>query len=129
MKVILMQPNTSTNNAVNPAVAATEAIAQLNDDMRLHPMGPGKRAVITRAVHHMGAAFIKRAIAAVAAFDDFTSGENVHRERDYGTFVLDSHKLLFKIDYLDVDGVLASDDPSDPAQTLRVMTIMFASEY
>jgi hypothetical protein len=50
-------------------------------------------------------------------------------ERDYGAFDLDEHKLMFKIDYLDVDGIYASDDPSEPAQTLRVLTIMFASEY
>lgn len=124
-----MRPTPSTISAYNPAVASAEAIAQLNDDMRKYPVGPGKRAVITRSVNHMGAAFIKRAIAAVAAFDDFTSRDNVHRERDRGMFVLDGHKMLFKIDYLDVDGVLASDDPSDAAQTTRVMTIMFASEY
>jgi hypothetical protein len=79
--------------------------------------------------NHMGSDFIKRALVAVAGFQTFTSGNNVHLERDYGVFELDTYRLMFKIDYLDVDGVYASDDPSDPAQTLRVMTIMFASEY
>ena len=106
-----------------------EAIAQLNDAMRQKPFGPGKRTVVTRAVNHMGADFMKRALAAIAAFHTFTSGNNVHLERDYGTFELDNYKLMFKIDYLDVDGLLASEDPSDPAQTMRVMTIMFGSEY
>jgi hypothetical protein len=111
------------------AAMTAEAIAQLNDDMRRNPMGPGKRAVVTRGTNHMGADFVHRALRAVAAFDAFTSGNNVHRERDYGAFELDGHKLMFKIDYYDVDGIYASEDPSDPAQTLRVMTIMFASEY
>jgi hypothetical protein len=130
MKDIYMTNHVVTSSsALNPAIAAAEAIAQLNDDMRRNPTGPGKRAVVTRAVNHMGAEFVRSALRAVAAFDAFTSGNNVHRERDYGTFDIDGHQLMFKIDYLDVDGVLASEDPSDPAQTLRVMTIMFASEY
>jgi Protein of unknown function (DUF3768) len=113
----------------NPAVMQAEATAQLNDEMRRNPFGVGKRTVVTRGVNHMGPEFTRRALAAVAAFDQFSSGNNVHRERDYGAFTLDSYDLMFKIDYLDVDGLYASDDPSDPAQTLRVMTIMFASEY
>jgi Protein of unknown function (DUF3768) len=38
---------------------------------------------------------------------------------------------MFKLEYLDVDvdGVYASEDPSDPAQTLRVMTLMLPSDY
>jgi hypothetical protein len=130
MKDILMQtqPNNGAD-AMPPAVLMAEAIAQLNDEMRQKPFGPGKRTVVTRALNHMGSDFIKRALVAVAGFQTFTSGNNVHLERDYGVFELDSYGLMFKIDYLDVDGVYASDDPSDPAQTLRVMTIMFASEY
>jgi hypothetical protein len=114
---------------INISAQRSEAIAQLNDDMRRNPRGPGKRTVVTRGINFEGAELIRRALAAVAAFDTFTSGNNVHRERDYGAFQLDGHDLMFKIDYYDVDGLYASEDPSDPAQTLRVMTIMFASEY
>ena len=122
-------PQTSVTGPFPPAVTATETIAQLNDEMRRKPFGPGRRTVVTRAVNHMGPDLMKRALAAIAAFDTFTSGNNVHRERDYGAFDLDGHNMMFKIDYLDVDGIYASDDPGDPAQTLRVMTIMLASEY
>jgi hypothetical protein len=87
---------------------AAEAIAQLNDDMRRNPFGTGKRTVVTRGVNHLGPDFTKKALAAVAAFDTFTSGDNVHRERDYGAFEIDGHKLMFRIDYLDVDGLYAS---------------------
>jgi hypothetical protein len=122
--------NSNTNPVTTPPqIATAELIAQLNDDMRQTPRGPGKRAVITRAVNHMGLDFLRRALAVVASFDQFSSGNNVHRERDYGAFEIDGHKLMFKIDYLDVDGIYASEDPTDPAQTLRVMTIMFADEY
>jgi hypothetical protein len=92
-------------------------------------MGPGKRTVVTRGVSQLGADVLMRALAAVAAFDVFHSGNNPHLERDYGRFELDGHDLMFKIDYYDVDGVYGSEDPADPAQTLRVMTILLASEY
>jgi hypothetical protein len=125
-----MDTNTSVPaSQANPTAIRAEAIAQLNDDMRKKPFGAGKRAVVTRAVNHQGPAFIKQAMAMVAAYDDFRMGQNIHPERDYGTFDLDGQKMLFKIDYFDVDGLYASEDPSDPAQTLRVMTVMFASEY
>lgn len=125
----MISTHTTSGTPIPPAVAQVETIAQLNDEVRQKPFGPGRRAVVTRAVNHMGADFMRRAMAAVAAFDEFSMGNNIHRERDYGAFELDGHKLMFKIDYLDVDGVYASDDPADPAQTLRVLTIMFASEY
>jgi hypothetical protein len=123
----------STPAAASHLAARIEAIAQLNDEMRRNPVPvdkrAGKRAVITRAVNQMGPEFLKRALAAVAAFDQFTSGDNVHSERDYGLFRVDDVPLLFKITYLDVDGIYASEDPADAAQTLRVLTIMLASEY
>jgi len=125
----MISAHTTTATPVPPAVAQVETIAQLNDEVRQKPFGPGRRAVVTRAVNHMGADFMRRAMAAMAAFDTFSSGNNIHRERDYSAFELDCEYLMFKIDYLDVDGIYASDDLSDPAQTLRVLTIMFASEY
>jgi hypothetical protein len=50
-------------------------------------------------------------------------------EHDYGSFEIDGQKLLWKIDYYDTDLKYGSGDPSDPAVTRRVLTILLLSEY
>ena len=48
---------------------------------------------------------------------------------DFGTVTVQGEKLYWKIDYYDADREYGSDDPSDPAKTHRVLTILFPSEY
>ena len=55
--------------------------------------------------------------------------DDTHSERDFGAFDFRGHRLLFKIDYYDSNLEFGSEDPSDAAQTRRVMTIMLASDY
>lgn len=77
----------------------------------------------------MGAEFTATVLRHVASYRDFSVANNSHGERDFGAFRLDDQEIAFKIDYYDVDGIYGSEDPSDPSQTLRVMTLMFLSEY
>jgi hypothetical protein len=65
----------------------------------------------------------------VQAFDAFNSDNDSHGEHDFGSFELGGQKIFWKIDYFDtaLDG--GSEDPSDPAQTTRALTIMLAQEY
>ena len=50
-------------------------------------------------------------------------------ERDFGAITFLDHKLLFKIDAYDRALEHGSPDPADAGVTVRVMTIMLASEY
>ena len=62
-------------------------------------------------------------------FDAFTSDNDPHGERDFGSFAICGEHLFWKIDYYDQGLRFGSEDPSDPAVTRRIMTIMLASEY
>ena len=65
----------------------------------------------------------------VAAFAEFTADNDPHGEHDFGNFEEMGRKVFWKIDYYTLDMAAGSDQPEDPAQTLRVLTIMLAEEY
>jgi hypothetical protein len=55
-------------------------------------------------------------------------GNDPYRERDF--FVVKMGATFFgKVDYYDLDLRNGSEDPSDPAKTKRILTIMRAEEY
>ena len=66
---------------------------------------------------------------AVASFDSFTSDNDPHHEHDFGSFEFGGERLFWKIDYYAPDLQLGSEDPADIGKTIRVLTIMLASEY
>ena len=68
-------------------------------------------------------------LEAVRSFDAFTPEDDPYEEHDYAAIVLDGERYLWKIDYFDLSLQYRSPDPSDPAFTIRVMTIMRADEY
>ena len=111
----------------------TKRIAELNDLCRKAP------GIAWQDVPHAGHCRSTRrdrsAICEkVETFDSFTPDNDPHREHDFGAFEHGGHKIFWKIDYYDRASFgtgrdMGSEDPSDPAQTLRVLTIMLASEY
>ena len=107
--------------------AATERIRALNDELRKHLIGG--LALITPGVAALGQEAVERIVKTLAVFDDFCEANDPYGEHDFGAFEVDGHKLFFKIDYYDTNLTYHSPDPSDPAVTERVITIMLAKEY
>ena len=105
----------------------TDRIRQLNDQLR-QQLTTGL-AVITPGVAALGQEAVDRIVKTIAVFDDFCHANDPYQEHDFGSFEADGHEIFFKIDYYDNDLTYHSPDPSDPAVTKRVITIMLAEEY
>lgn len=65
----------------------------------------------------------------VETSDTFTPDNDPHGERDFGAFMHNGECIFWKIDYYDRTMTKGSEDPSDPGQTVRLLTIMLGSEY
>lgn len=104
-----------------------QRIAALNDQFR-KGMASG-RVHLTAGVNGKGGEFVTKALVKVMTFDDFNAGNDPHHEHDFGSFEFEGETLFWKIDYYDPTGEFGSEEPSDPKQTLRILTIMLAEEY
>jgi hypothetical protein len=105
----------------------TSRIRALNDELR-HTF-TGGTAVMTPGIAALGREAVERIVKTIAVFDDFCHANDPHEEHDFGSFEADGHVIFFKIDYFDQNLTYHSPDPSDPAVTRRVITIMLAEEY
>ena len=103
------------------------SVRELNHAFRTS--GQGGRIVVTRGVHDKGAGLVAQALERVRTFDAFTKDNDPYGEHDFGSFELDGEKLYWKIDCYDKEMRYGSEDPSDPNETTRVLTILLAEEY
>lgn len=101
------------------------AIALLNDHARTTLTDC--RLVITQGI--AGLDDLEAVIERVRSFTDFTPSNDLHGERDFGALEHDGHTVFWKFDYFDLDLLMHSPDPTDPAVTCRVLTVMLAEEY
>jgi Protein of unknown function (DUF3768) len=104
-----------------------DRIRNLNDQLR-QQLTTGV-AVITPGIAALGQEAVDRIVKTIGVFDDFCHANDPHEEHDFGSFDVDGQTISFKIDYYDKDLIYHSPDPSDPAVTKRVITIMLAEEY
>src|SRR4051812_45753364 len=105
----------------------TDRIRALNDELRQHLLGG--LAVMTPGVAALGREAVDRIVKTIAVFDDFCHANDPHQEHDFGAFEAEGQNVLFKIDYYDLSLSMHSPDPTDPAVTQRVITIMLVEEY
>jgi hypothetical protein len=103
-------------------------IAKLNDLCR-KAMGVAGRLVQTAGISSLPPEDQSTIREKVETFDAFTPDNDPHKERDFGAFDHNGERVFWKIDYYDTTMTKGSEDPSDPRQTVRVLTIMLACEY
>ena len=108
-------------------VSENKVIAALNDSLRR--FHTGGMVVISRGVAALPREVWAEVIVAVAEFTAFTPHNDPYGEHDCAVIEIGPLKVIFKIDYFDPSMLYHSDDPTDPKQTRRVMTIMLAEEY
>ncbi len=106
----------------------SERIARLNDLLRQGRAANGK-VLVTSGVQALGSEFMAKVQHEIAAFADFSPDNDPHNEHDFGSLEIDGSKLFFKIDYYAPGMEQGSEDPANPLQTVRVLTIMLAQEY
>tara|TARA_R100000654_G_C2631971_1_gene120282 strand:- start:5 stop:394 length:390 start_codon:yes stop_codon:yes gene_type:complete len=114
-----------------------EKIALLNDELRkklitgeLFKADSKDKAYITRGASIFANGMNRmQFLNNVALYRNFTEDNNPHGERDFGNFMYQKEKIFWKIDYKDNAMMYHSPDASDPSQTIRVLTIMKASEW
>jgi hypothetical protein len=106
----------------------TKTIAELNDLCR-KAMGVAGRVVQTSGIAALPLADQSAIREKVETFDAFTPDNDPYGERDFGAFEHNGDRIFWKIDYYDPTLSMGSEDPSDAKQTVRVLTIMLATEY
>ena len=122
-----MQPKAKRKgNTMNDTT--TSKIAELNDLCRT-AMGVAGRLFQTTGIDALPLADQSAIREKVETFKSFTPDNDPHGERDFGAFEHNGERIFWKIDYYAPDMQHGSEDPSDPSQTVRVLTIMLASEY
>ena len=93
---------------------------------------PG-RIVMTRGVADLGYAEQAQIMQAVQQYCDFSEENDPYGFHDFGVFTIQSQgkplKLYWKIDLYDCDYTHGAAMPTSQAETRRVLTILFPSEY
>jgi Protein of unknown function (DUF3768) len=102
-------------------------VQELNDAFRT--TFEGGRVLITAGVGALPPILACEALERVRTFNNFTLDNDPHGEHDFGGFERAGRKFLWKIDYYDKSMSSSAEDPADPEQTTRVLTIMLADDY
>ena len=120
----LSPPAGQPDEARTPARIAR--IRELNDHLRTTKRGG--IVLITDGLAAIGSE-AGAILDAVAAFQDFNPDNDPWGEHDCASLEVNGHWVIWKIDYYDRSRRIHSPDAADPKVTIRVLTVMLASEY
>jgi hypothetical protein len=101
-------------------------IARLNDEFRL--TGKGGEMFMTPGIAALPLADKLLILTEVRYFSDFAPDNDPHGERDCAGLTVRGHEVIWKIDYLPVEGMLGV-GPDNARTIRRVLVIMLAEEY
>lgn len=114
-------------------LSRVETIARLNDRTRLGLDRTSRTMMTSNLRATLSGDSVAEGIVAQAQLlkeiRSYEFGDDDGPERDFGTIDFRGNRVLFKIDYFDLDLHYGSEDPADASITRRVMTIMLASDY
>jgi hypothetical protein len=85
--------------------------------------------LVTAGVQTKGPAFVHQAMGITRRFNAFTLDNDPHGEHDFGSFLIGTERVFWKIDYLQRGTPYGAEDPANNATTCRMITIMLAGEW
>ena len=106
----------------------TKRIAELNDLCR-KAMGITGRLLQTEGINALPLLAQSAIREKVEMFNSFTPDSDPYGEHDFGALEHEGKRIFWKIDYYAPDLKHGSENPAAPKQTVRILTIMLASEY
>ena len=106
----------------------TAQVRALNDKARTTTEGGS--FVTTRGIADKGMKFVVQVTAKVVQFTDFNANNDPHGEHDFGSFDHEGETIFFKVDvYENAECVYGAEEPWNPDNSYRVITVLLASEY
>ncbi len=107
--------------------AEAQAVRDLNDNFRRTFVGGA--VLVTPGVEALDIDIRKRALATIRSFEGFCEDNDPYGTHEFGGIEIEGTRVWFKIDCYDETYQYASPDPTDPAVTRRVMTILLPEEH